>query len=36
MEMIEAGLPVVRVENTSLACMKMDAQDPRVQKMLQA
>lgn len=35
-EMIEAGLPVVRVKDTSLACMKMDAQDPRVQKMLQA
>jgi hypothetical protein len=29
-EMIEAGLPVVRVENTSLACMKIDADDARV------
>lgn len=33
-EMIRAGLPVVRVEDTSLACMKVNAQDPRVQKVL--
>ncbi len=31
-EMIDAGLPVVRVENTSLACMKIDAGDPRLRK----
>ena len=33
-EMIQAGLPVVRVRDTSLACMKIDAQDPRVQRVL--
>lgn len=33
-EMIRAGLPVVRVENTSLACMKIEVRDPRVQRML--
>lgn len=33
-ELIRAGLPVVRVEDTSLACMKIDAQDPRVQRVL--
>lgn len=33
-EMIQAGLPVARVQDTSLACMKIDAQDPRVQRVL--
>lgn len=33
-EMIRAGLPVVRMENTSLACMKIDVRDLRVQGML--
>lgn len=33
-EMIRAGLPVVRVQDTSLACMKIDGQDPRVRKVL--
>jgi hypothetical protein len=33
-EMIQAGLPVARVKDTSLACMKIDAQDPRVQRVL--
>ena len=31
-EMIDAELPVVRVENTSLACIKINASDPRVRK----
>jgi Methyltransferase domain len=34
LEMIGAGLPVFRIENTSLACMKISAEDPRVQKFL--
>ena len=33
-EMIRAGLPVVRVRDTSLACMKIDAQDERVRAVL--
>lgn len=33
-ELIRAGLPVARVADTSLACMKVDAQDARVQKVL--
>ena len=33
-EMIRAGLPVVRMKDTSLACMKIDAQDARILKML--
>lgn len=33
-EMIQAGLPVARVKDTSLACMKIDARDPRVQRVL--
>jgi hypothetical protein len=33
-EMIRAGLPVVRVLDTSLACMRIDVQDARVQKVL--
>ncbi|MEO6910905.1 MAG: class I SAM-dependent methyltransferase [Edaphobacter sp.] len=35
-ELIRAGLPVVRVENTSLACMRINARDVRVQKMLRS
>lgn len=35
-EMIRAGLPVVRLKDTSLAYMKIDAQDPRVRKFLAA
>jgi hypothetical protein len=35
-EMIAVGLPVVRVQSTSLACMKIDAGDRRIQKMLSA
>ncbi len=31
-EMIQAGLPVVRVEDTSLACMRLDVRDPQVQQ----
>lgn len=31
-EMIRAGLPVVRVRDTSLACMRLDVRDPQVQK----
>lgn len=31
-EMIRAGLPVVRVRDTSLACMKVDVRDPQVQQ----
>jgi hypothetical protein len=34
LDLIEAGLPVVRVENTSLACLQINAQDPRVQAFL--
>jgi hypothetical protein len=34
LEMVDAGLPVVRIENTSLACMKINAQDPLVQRFL--
>jgi hypothetical protein len=33
-EMIKAGLPVVRVKDTSLGYMKIDAQDARVQRVL--
>jgi hypothetical protein len=36
LEMIEGGLPVYRIEKTSLACMKINAQDPRVQRFLQS
>jgi hypothetical protein len=34
--MIDAGLPVVSVENTSLACMRIDPKDERVQKLIPA
>jgi hypothetical protein len=34
LEMVDAGLPVVRIQNTSLACMKINAQDSRVQRFL--
>jgi hypothetical protein len=33
-EMIQAGLPVVRVENTSLAYLKIDASEARVQQLI--
>lgn len=36
LEMIAAGLPVFRIENTSLACMKIDVKDPRVQRFMNA
>jgi hypothetical protein len=35
-EMIAAGLPVKRIENTALAFMTLDAQDPKIQKFLSA
>ena len=35
-EMIHAGLPVAHVKGTSLAYMKIDAQDPRVERLLTA
>lgn len=35
-EMIRAGLPVVRIEHTVLACMKIDAQDARILKLMNA
>lgn len=34
LELIQAGLPVVRVEGTIVACMLVDAADPRLRKLL--
>jgi Methyltransferase domain len=35
-ELIDAGLPVVRVEGTAVACLEVNAQDSRVQHLIQA
>jgi hypothetical protein len=34
-ELIDVGLPVVRVEGTALACLQIHAQDPRVRKFVE-